>query len=1024
MKTKLFLVVFLLITFFVKAQSNLELANKYLKERQELVFTFTTKNSKEVQELSKILSIDQIKNKNNLLTIQAYANPEEFEEFLTFNIPFTVNIKLNEPKKVDMYTSKGYSNFSQKGVSAKSTAYPLTFPLATYPTYQQYADQMAAFAADHPAIAQLVDIGGTSGTSSVNPRLLFIKLSDNVSTREREPRVMYTSSMHGDEIAGYPGMLNLINYFITAYENVSDPDHTRVKNLLDNSEVWINPMANPEGTFYGSSTYTSVANSRRANANNVDLNRNYPDNVDGAHPDGKSYQTETLNFMALAESTHFVLSANFHGGTELVNYPFDNAYASTTAYHSEDPSNLGPFYTHPDTDWFEYISVEYATQAQNDSDALGETSYMTVDEDSYIYPSPGVTHGAEWYRVYGGRQDYMNFYHQCREITVEISDVKTPPTTNTSSPDEIIDLWNYNKEAYIKYLIQGTYGFQGVVKDAVTGNPIKAKITLVGHDDLGSWVETELPLGDYYRPVKAGTYDILYEADCHQSYTLTNQTITDYQTIVLSDVLLTPSNAVPSNLSAATSATSATLNWDDAGVTSYDIQYRESGTSTWTTVSSTTNSYNLTGLTASTTYEFQVRSVCNTPSNYSSVTSFTTTAVNYCSSSGNASASDEYIGRVQLGTIDKTSANEKYADFTSLSTNLNKGDVATITITPIWSGTIYNEGYSVWIDYNHDGDFADTGEQVWYKTASKTTPVSGSFTVPSSATLGSTRMRVSLKYNGVPTACGPFTEGEVEDYTVNIVSTVVDTTKPVITLTGTTPVSVEVGSSYVDAGATASDNVDGNISSSIVTVNPVDINTIGSYTITYNVSDSSGNAAIEVSRTVNVVDTTKPVISLTGTTPVSVEVGSSYVDAGATANDNVDGNISTNIVTVNPVDTSTLGSYTITYNVSDSSGNAAIEVSRTVNVVDTLGEDDYELSQFSIYPNPSRIHQITIQVPNGIFNYRIKISNLLGQMVYFKDVKVYNNSKTIIKTTNFRAGVYFVELSSDNSKYVKKLVIE
>ena len=164
---------------------------------------------------------------------------------------------------------------------------------------------------------------------------------------------------------------------------------------------------------------------------------------------------------------------------------------------------------------------------------------------------------------------------------------------------------------------------------------------------------------------------------------------------------------------------------------------------------------------------------------------------------------------------------------------------------------------------------------------------------------------------------------------------VTDTTAPVITLVGDTQITVEVGSTYTDLGATASDNYDGDISADIVTVNNVDTSVIGSYTVTYNVSDDAGNAATEVTRTVNVTDTTAPVITLVGDTQITVEVGSTYTDLGATASDNYDGDITADIVTVNNVDTSVIGSYTVTYNVTDSSGNAASEVTRTVNVTDT-----------------------------------------------------------------------------------------
>jgi len=164
-----------------------------------------------------------------------------------------------------------------------------------------------------------------------------------------------------------------------------------------------------------------------------------------------------------------------------------------------------------------------------------------------------------------------------------------------------------------------------------------------------------------------------------------------------------------------------------------------------------------------------------------------------------------------------------------------------------------------------------------------------------------------------------------------------DMTPPVITMLGFSPVTVEVGSTYTDAGATALDNVDGNITGSIITVNTVDIATIGIYTVNYDVSDAAGNSAIQVTRIVNVVDTTPPVITLVGVTPVNVEVGSTYIDAGATATDNYDGVITGSIVTVNLVNTAVVGTYTVTYYVSDAAGNPAIQVTRTVNVVYKFG---------------------------------------------------------------------------------------
>jgi len=155
-------------------------------------------------------------------------------------------------------------------------------------------------------------------------------------------------------------------------------------------------------------------------------------------------------------------------------------------------------------------------------------------------------------------------------------------------------------------------------------------------------------------------------------------------------------------------------------------------------------------------------------------------SISYCTSKGN-SVNDEYIGKVQLNTINNSSnGNNGYTDFTAISTDLAQGTSYTITVTPTWTGTVYSEGYAVWIDYNADGDFGDTGELVWSKATSKTTPVSGTFSIPTGANTGTTRMRVSMKYNGIPTACEAFSYGEVEDYTVNITGSSADTQAPTV----------------------------------------------------------------------------------------------------------------------------------------------------------------------------------------------------------------------------------------------------
>ena len=239
----------------------------------------------------------------------------------------------------------------------------------------------------------------------------------------------------------------------------------------------------------------------------------------------------------------------------------------------------------------------------------------------------------------------------------------------------------------------------------------------------------------------------------------------------------TTAPTTPASLAASgTTATSTNLTWtastDNVAVTGYNV-YR--GTTLLATV--TTTNYVASGLTASTAYTFSVKAkdAANNLSASSNVVNVTTlagsTTITYCASTSSSTA-DEKIGRVQLGTINNPSTGTAgYENFTALTTNLTRGTANTITITPSWTSTVYSEGYAVWIDYNKNGLFTDAGELVYSKATSTATPATGSFTVPTTATVGATRMRVSMKYNGIPTSCETLSYGQVEDYSVNIVTT-------------------------------------------------------------------------------------------------------------------------------------------------------------------------------------------------------------------------------------------------------------
>ncbi len=134
-----------------------------------------------------------------------------------------------------------------------------------------------------------------------------------------------------------------------------------------------------------------------------------------------------------------------------------------------------------------------------------------------------------------------------------------------------------------------------------------------------------------------------------------------------------------------------------------------------------------------------------------------------------SSAKDEWISNFKLGSIDNNSGGAVFSDFSELATELVPGGIYNFSITPAWSGTVYNEAASIWIDYNRNGSFDDEGEKVVSRAPSRASVMSGSFTIPKDAVAGATKIRVVMKYNGEPTlACSSIENGEVEEYTAII----------------------------------------------------------------------------------------------------------------------------------------------------------------------------------------------------------------------------------------------------------------
>lgn len=164
---------------------------------------------------------------------------------------------------------------------------------------------------------------------------------------------------------------------------------------------------------------------------------------------------------------------------------------------------------------------------------------------------------------------------------------------------------------------------------------------------------------------------------------------------------------------------------------------------------------------------------------------------------------------------------------------------------------------------------------------------------------------------------------------------VADRAAPVIALLGQDAIEVECGSLFEDPGATATDVCDGNLTNRMAVESNVSTAAPGVYTVRYRVTDGAGNAALPATRTVRVLDRRPPTLRLLGSASLTIEAGSPYRDAGATASDECEGDLTGEIQTENPVDTQVPGDYVVRYNVNDNRGNAAVEVTRSVRVVDS-----------------------------------------------------------------------------------------
>jgi carboxypeptidase D len=377
--------------------------------------------------------------------------------------------------------------------------------LGIYHTAAQLADDLTDFATYAPSLVQVMSIG----KSVQNRDIWAVKISDNVTAQEDEPEVYYQGTMHGDEPVGQSNSMYFIDYLLSNYGT-----NSQVTSLVNNTEFWFVPQMNPDG----------FALNRRGNANNIDLNRNFPDGTttsigtvyDGPAMSTSGRQVETVAMMIFVRAHSFTLNANFHGGSQVVNYPYD-----------ANGDGIANYAASPDDALYRAVATEYA---HTNSDLLNGG-----------FPG-GITNGDDWYEVYGGLQDWSYRYFGQIATTIELWNTKKP------NPSVLPARWNNNRQSMLDYAATAQWGINGIVSDVNTGAPLLAKVTIAGNTQP---VFTDPDVGDFHRMTLPGTYTVTVAAPGYVTRTFTGVSVSSGGATRL-DVFLAQPEAIAPTVALAT----------------------------------------------------------------------------------------------------------------------------------------------------------------------------------------------------------------------------------------------------------------------------------------------------------------------------------------------------------------------------------------------------------------------------------------------------------------------------------------
>ena len=462
---KLLTIVAVIIAVSATAQNN--------KLTSPATYVETVVDATTLQTLSQEFSVDKVtRNADGTFNTRICLSYKDFDNFLSKQIPYSTYV----PTRASVQMAYNYE--------------AMTANWNRYPTYSTYTAMMDTFRTRYP---NLCEIDTILATTLGGHKILCAHISNNLNNNEGKPSIFYTSTIHGDEVVGYYMMLRLIDLLLTNYNT-----NSYITELVNNVDIWICPLHNPDGTYYTSDDQiNSSPVSIRLNLHGEDLNRSFP--LAGQPLAKPNYEPEVEAMMQFMAAHNFTLAANLHGGAEVFNYPWDSW---PSWQHS-----------HADADWWEYVGHNFADTCHNHS------MYYMWDEDN------GVTEGGDWYVITGSMQDYHNWYLGTRHVTIEVSDYKVVSTSQVGS------YWNAAYHSLLNFIAEADNGIHGIVTDSTTGEPLQALVYITNHDLDHSYVETTLPYGDYHRPIKAGQYAVTYSAEDYLPKTIVT-TVADGEKLV------------------------------------------------------------------------------------------------------------------------------------------------------------------------------------------------------------------------------------------------------------------------------------------------------------------------------------------------------------------------------------------------------------------------------------------------------------------------------------------------------------